>query len=325
MIKRFLCVGAVLFFALTSMAQMKKTTLVAQINGYKYDMIYFDCTQTPFIRAEFHRNPGEEHVYSFETDKVVNMLINGRTNILLQPGDSLHVVMGYEGKPVTSMQFGGTPSAVQTNQLLWDIEMFKRSIRYKSQLLACAALDIKPNNRVNDSRTLLAKANELVAKAGNALTPEAKSYILADVEGDVYNSFMEYPKMYAEIRRLPIEKQEIGEYWKIMDGYKLRTDEAALRNPKYMSLLMRYCAYQNEKKAVEKGETYIMPNALEPMYKDFVSFYEGDVRDAVIYNLLCNFIRNGKEIERAEPLLKEYKEKYNTNKEYVRILDTLMQ
>lgn len=325
MIKRLLSVGAICFLALTSMAQTKKTTLVAQVNGYRHDMIYFDCTQTPFIRAEFHMNPGEEHTYSFETDKAVNMLINGRTNILLQPGDSLHVVMEYEGKPVTSMQFGGTPNAVQANQLIWNLELFKRSIRYKSQLLACAALDVKPQNRVNDSRTLLAKANELVNKAGDALTPEAKSYILADVESDVYNSFMEYPMMYAEIRHLPIEKQEIGDYWKLMDNYQLRTDKNALRNPKYISLLMRYCAFQSEKKALEEGKKYVRPNTLESMYKDFASFYEGDVRDAVLYTLLCNFIRNGKEIERAEPILKEYKEKYNIDKEYVQILDTLMQ
>lgn len=325
MMKRILSVGAVLFFALTSMAQTKKTTLVAQINGYKQDMIYFDCAQTPFIRAEFHMNPGEEHVYSFETDKVVHMLINGRTDILLQPGDSLHVTMTYEGKPVTSMQFGGTPSAVQANQLLWDLELYKRSIRYKSQLLACAALDIKPQNRVNDSRTLLSKAYEMVGKAGSTLTSEAKNYILADVESDVYSSFIEYPVMYAEVRRLPVEKQGIGEYWKLMDNYQLRKDEASLRNPKYVSLLMNYCAYQNEKKAVEKGETYTRPNTLEDMYNEFATFYKGDLRDAVLYNLLCNFIRNGKEIERAEPLWKEYKEKYNTNKEHAHILDTLMQ
>lgn len=325
MIKRFFSVGAICFLTLTSMAQMKKTTLVAEINGYKHDMIYFDCTQTPFIRAEFHSNPGEAHTYSFETDQIVNMLINGRTDILLQPGDSLHVVMDYEGKPVTSMKFTGTPQAVQANQLLWDIELYKRNIRYKSQLLACAALDIKPENRINDSRRLLTKVKELMSKVEKNLTPEAQNYIMADIESDVYNSFMEYPVMYAEIRHLPIEKQGIGEYWKIMDNYSPSTNATALRNSKYISMLMRYCAFQKEKEAVAKGEKYVYPNTLEDMYKQFATFYEGDVRDAILYNLLCNFIRSGKEIERAEPLLKEYKEKYNTHKEYIQILDSLMQ
>ncbi len=325
MIKRFFSVGAICFLTLTSMAQMKKTTLVAEINGYKHDMIYFDCTQTPFIRAEFHSNPGEAHTYSFETDQIVNMLINGRTDILLQPGDSLHVVMDYEGKPVTSMKFTGTPQAVQANQLLWDIELYKRNIRYKSQLLACAALDIKPENRINDSRRLLTKVKELMSKVEKNLTPEAQNYIMADIESDVYNSFMEYPVMYAEIRHLPIEKQGIGEYWKIMDNYSPSTNATALRNSKYISMLMRYCAFQKEKETVAKGEKYVYPNTLEDMYMQFATFYEGDVRDAILYNLLCNFIRSGKEIERAEPLLKEYKEKYNTHKEYIQILDSLMQ
>ena len=90
-------------------------------------------------------------------------------------------------------------------------------------------------------------------------------------------------------------------------------------------MLMRYCAFQKEKETVAKGEKYVYPNTLEDMYMQFATFYEGDVRDAILYNLLCNFIRSGKEIERAEPLLKEYKEKYNTHKEYIQILDSLMQ
>ena len=41
--------------------------------------------------------------------------------------------------------------------------------------------------------------------------------------------------------------------------------------------------------------------------------------------MLSNYIRNGKDIERVEPFLKEYKEKYNVDKSYAAILDSLMQ
>ena len=61
------------------------------------------------------------------------------------------------------------------------------------------------------------------------------------------------------------------------------------------------------------------------MYKELASFYEGELRDFVLYTLLVNFIRNGKEIERADVLVKDYKERYNINKEHMHILDNLLQ
>ena len=38
-----------------------------------------------------------------------------------------------------------------------------------------------------------------MSKVEKNLTPEAQNYIMADIESDVYNSFMEYSVMYAEI------------------------------------------------------------------------------------------------------------------------------
>lgn len=316
---------ALAMFTLDGQAQKKKTTLSAEIYGYQREMIYFDCAQTPMIRQEFHTNPGEEHCYSFETDELVFMLINSWTEILLQPGDSLHTVIRYEGKTVQSMEFSGTPRAVSQNRLLWNIEQLKRNMRYKSQLLACAVVDVKPKDRIADSRTLLQKVQEMIKQAGDGISPEAAEYILAWVETDVYNSFMEYPYMYAEIRKVPIDKQEIGDYWHLMDGYKLRSDKASLRCPAYAELLMRYCFYTNDKKAHEAGKTYTVPTRFEDMYKELAAFYTGDQRDLVLYTLIVNFIRGGKEIERAEALLKEYKAKYNKNKEYLEILDSMLQ
>ena len=110
-----------------------------------------------------------------------------------------------------------------------------------------------------------------------------------------------------------------------MDGVKTRSGEGALRNPDYVSFLMRYCFYENEKKAVAKEATYTMPRQLETMYKELAAFYQGAQRDAVLYQLLVSFIRNGKELERAKPLFAEYKAKYNVDKGYLDILEKLME
>ena len=314
-----LALGAALH---TTATAQEKATLSAQVYGYQQEMVYFDCLQTPLIAAEFHTNPGEEHLYTFDCDELVCMTINGLTTVLLQPGDTLHVDMTYEGKNAR-VEYSGTERAVYNNRLLKSIDNLKRSLRYKSQLLGCVALDIKPKTRIDDSRVLMEKATALIEKS--QASEEAKNYARAIIDYDVYMSFIEYPVMYASVRGLAIESQEIGDYWAITEGYTLRTDKQALSCPEYASLLMRYCFYQSEKAAKAKGEEYAMPKMMEDMYKEFAAYYEGDQRDFVLYTLLRNFIMNGKEIERADALYKEYIEKYNTSAFHKEMLEMLLQ
>ena len=305
----------------TAKAQ-QRTVLSAQVYDYQKDMIYVNCMQTPLIAAEFYNNPGEEYVYAFDCDDIVYLTINGRTNVMLQPGDSLHVDINYEGKNV-AVEYGGTDRAVNNNRLIKSLEGIKRGLKYKGQLLGCAALDIKPKQRIDDSRLLLERVGMLLEKSG--ASDEAKHYVEAMIDYDVYMSFIEYPVMYESIRGLAVAEQEIGDYWSIMDGYVARGDASALRCPEYASLLMRYCFYMNEKAARERGDEYAMPQMMEDMYAELAAFYEGGQRDFVIYTLLRNFIMNGQEIERADALYKEYLEKYNTSAFHKDILEMLLQ
>ena len=212
---------------------------------------------------------------------------------------------------------------MNNNMMFNNINNIKRNINYKSQLLTCAALDIKPKNRIDDSRTLHGKVKEMLANS--QATPEAQNYAMAIVDSDVYLSFMEYPVMYASIRGTAIDKQEIGDYASIMNDAELRSDAQALSCPEYASLLMRYCFYKNEMDAAQNGTTYQMPTRFEDMYKELAAFYNDEQRDFVLYTLLCNFIRNGQEIERADALYNDYVNKYNKNAGYKSILDALLQ
>ena len=321
--KKNLLFALVAFFAIIGSATaQQKTTLSAQVYGYQKDMVYFDCIQTPLIAAEFHTNPGEEHLYSFECDGLVCLTINGRVNVYLQPGDSLHVDVNYDGKNA-KVEYSGSERAVKNNRLMKNIDNVKRSLRYKNQLLGCIALDVKPKKRIDDSRTLLEKATALIEKS--AASPEMKNYATALVDFDVYMSFMEYPVMYASTRGLAVAEQEIGDYWSIMDGYVTRNDAESMNCPEYASLLMRYSFFMNEKSAKEKGKEYSMPKVMEDMYKEFAAFYTGEQRDFVLYTLLRNFIMNGQEIERADVLYKDYTQKYNSNAFYKGILEMLLQ
>ena len=321
--KKRLLLACVAILGLLSVATaQQKTTLSATIDGYKRSKVFFDCMQTPLISQEFHTNPGEEHIYSFDCEGLVWININGGTGVIMQPGDSLHVDIVYEGKNV-KVSYSGTERAVSNNRLVKSIENLKRSLRYKEQLLGCAALDIKPKDRIADSRVLLEKAKALVEKS--QASTEAKNYVMAMIDYHVYMSFVEYPVMYASVRGVPVEEQEIGDYWSIMDGYAVRGDAESMNCAEYASFLMRYCFYMNEKAAKESGAAYSMPTVMEDMYKELAAFYNGQQRDFALYTLLRNFIINGREIERADALYKDYIEKYNSNAFYKSILDMLMQ
>ena len=315
----FLCLSSLSF------AQNKRTVLSATIDGYKRDMVYFDCVQSPFIRQEFHANPGEEHVYSFDSDRLVSMIINGRTNVLLMPGDSLHVDIQYQGKQVKELKFSGSERAVADNELYAAVGDFKRSIRYKSQLLACAVVDVKPADRINDSKKLLEQTKQLVAQSKGKVADDVVNYVSAESEGLAYTSFVEYPPMYEETRKMAIGEQGIGDYWNIMNGSKLRDDAASLSCPDYCSFLLLNMAYTKSKQAHEKGEKYQRPDKLEDMFAQLASFYDGARRDVVLYSIITNYIQGGKEIERVEPLIKEYKEKYCVDKRHAEIIDAIMQ
>lgn len=321
--KKNLLIIIILLTSLCVTTNAQKTTLSAHIDGYRRDMVYFDCVQTPAIGQEFHTNPGEEHIYSFDCDRLMCLTINGSAKVLLMPGDSLHVNINYNGKNISYIEYSGSERAVNNNILVNSVEKLKRNMRYKSQLIGCAALDIKPKKRIDDSRILQDKVNALIEKSNASL--EAKNYVKALTDHDVYMSFIEYPVMYASVRGVPIEKQDIGDYWNIAEGYTTRTDAEALNCPEYASLLMRYCLYVKEKEANKSGEKYNAPTHFEDIYNEVASFYTEDQRDFALYTLLCNFIRNGKEIERADALYKDYIEKYNKDKFYKDILDMLLQ
>lgn len=314
---------AVILFISDIAGAQERTVLSAQIYGYKGDMVYFDCVQTPLIRQEFYTNPGEEHLFAFDTDAMVCMLINGKTKVLLLPGDSVHVNIHYNGRNIDNIEFSGSDEAVKANRVLTDIDELKRNMRYKSQLLACAALDVKPKERLNDSNVLHEKVASLLATSG--VNEEIAAYIMAGIESEVYISIMEYPVMYASVRGVSVDKQEIGNYWTLMDSVTLKNDCASLMNPEYSGMLMRYCFYCNEKSAQEKGASYKMPGKLENMYAELAAFYTGAQRDAVLFNLLCNFIKNGQEIERADILYKDYISNYNKNEKYKQVLEAILQ
>lgn len=306
--------------------QPLQTILSCEIYDYRGNTCYIDCIQTPMLRDEFPYNSGEEHTYRFKTDKLVTFMVNEREQFILQPGDSLHAVIRYgpNGKP-ESVEYSGTERATKQNSLRRDLWNIRAQMRYKSQLLTCIVLDQKPADRLRDTYTYLEKADKLIKLEEDGCSPDFLQYLRAETEALAYTSLVEYPPLYADLRKMPIEQQGIPDYKHILDDKPIRDNPVALRCIPYCDFLVLYCFYKKRLGAQQNGTNYVRPKTLEEHYTTLAEFFKGNQRDATLFLILSNYIRNGKNVEKASPFIKEYKEKYNLNREYADILDLLMQ
>lgn len=317
------------FFAQAKKEKSEHTVMSCVINNYKRDMIYLDCRQTPLIKGEFYRNPGEEHILAFNTDKLVTMRLNGHElEFFFEPGDSLHAVITYGDRLPETIIFSGTERAVRQNQFLWKLYRHRLSTHFKTSLNACVALDHKPADRIATTNRFAEEARQMLATEGKDCSITFKNYVEAELEALIGESLIFYPDLYAGVRHKPINEQGLGDYWKLLDNYETRTDEASLRNLRYIDFLLKYMVYKKagqEKEENQKNLSNAMPKTLEESYQLAVASFEGAQLDAVLFSVLVRFITNGKDIDEAEKWIADYKKKYNIEKDYVEILDTLMQ
>lgn len=325
-----------ILFSATLIPQMqgegkkKHTVMSCVVNNFKKDMIYLDCPQTPMIKGEFHRNPGEEHLLIFDTDKLITLRVNGQElEFLLEPGDSLHADITYGDRLAETIIFSGTERAVRQNQMLWQLYRHRLSTRFKTSLNACLVLDHKPTDRIAAANRYATEAEKMMETNQSQYSKDFKNYVKASIEALTGESKIYYPDLYAMMRQKPIKEQGIGNYWTIMDNYQTRKDQASLRCPQYVDFLIKYMVYEKAKKEEtpdkQEGLERYIPQTLEGSYKLAVETFQGDQLDAVLFRILTGYIVQGKNLDEAEKWIADYKQKYNKDKEYAEILDFLMQ
>lgn len=129
------------------------------------------------------------------------------------------------------------------------------------------------------------------------------------------------------MRQKPISEQGIGDYWTLLDNYQTRTDEASLRCAPYVDFLVKYMVYEKAKKSADRdaGLGNFLPTTVEDTYKLAVATFKDAQLDAVLFRVLTDYVVQGKNIEEVERWIADYKQKYNKDKEYAKILDLLMQ
>lgn len=326
----FIFLSATLVPQMQGEGKKKHTVISCVVNNFKRDMIYLDCPQTPMIRGEFHRNPGEEHLLTFDTDKLVTLKLNGQElEFLLEPGDSLHAEITYGERLAETIIFSGTERAVRQNQLLWELYRHRLATRFKTSLNACLVLDHKPADRIAAANRYADEAEKMMATKQSQYSKDFKNYVEASVEALTGESKIYYPDLYAMMRHTPIQEQGIGDYWAIMDKYQTRKDQASLRCPQYLDFLIKYMVYEKAKKEKtpdnQEGLEQYIPQTLEGSYKLAVETFQKEQLDAVLFRILTGYVVQGKNLDEAEKWISDYKKKYNKDKEYAEILDSLMQ
>ena len=324
--KKFLLLILLILPLLSIQANEKvKTTLSCQIYDYRGEMIYYDCVQTPFIRAEFHNNPGESHVYEFETDDIVTLIVNGREQFVMQPGDSLHAKVTYEGRNYTAVEYSGTPQAVLIANTLHRIRMHRREVRYKANLPAALVVLTDPiayhQASLDEWRAEKAILNEIKAE----IPERVYNYLLSELDAIFLPNLIMYPYACAAYQKKELKDCIADDYWTALDDYQLRDDEASLRNRNYMSFLPSYAKYEICKRNGCDPATFKTSQSRESEYEELAGFYEGALRDAALFVIIYNgLVGDGRDFELCRNLSKDYLKKYNISKEYKQILKEIM-
>lgn len=107
----FLIIGLVSVLTFPAEAKGRPTVISAEIYGYVRDQVYFDFLEKEGINMEFPYKEGQVIEFTVDLDDVTTLVLNTFIEMYLQPGDSIHVKLTYDGKRYESVEFSGTPAS----------------------------------------------------------------------------------------------------------------------------------------------------------------------------------------------------------------------
>lgn len=80
------------------------------------------------------------------------------------------------------------------------------------------------------------------------MIPRVYNMAMAQIEGTLLTNLITYPYASADFHKKKLEDCLAEDYWTALDDYKLRTDEASLRNRVYMAFLLPYKDYMRQQR-----------------------------------------------------------------------------
>lgn len=320
-----LIIGLVGILTVPVKAKERSTVISAEIYGYVRDKVYFDFLEKEGINMEFPYKEGQVMEFTVDLDDVTTLLLNTFIEMYLQPGDSIHVKLIYDGTRYKSVEFSGTPAAVAICSAINKKEMLQRERRYKTNIPAMLVTQTDAKKFHAATVREVKDEKEIISQVKDQVDPRVYNMAMAGIEGTLLTNLITYPYASADFHKKKLEDCLAEDYWTALDNYELRTDEASLRNRVYMSFLLPYKEYMREKEARDQGKNYQPLTSLEDQYKDIATFYKGTLQDAALFVFLYNSITSNGDFNVIEKLVKDYLKKYNKNKEYKKILNQVMQ
>lgn len=305
-------------------AKGKMTYISAEIQGFDGKMVYFDFVEKDGVNAEFPYQENQVMEVAVELEDITMLRINAWVYVCLQPGDSIHAKIVYDGRSYKSVEYSGTPEAVALCTALHKMRESQRVRNYKRNIPA--ALVTLVDAKAYHAETMIEWKTEIsyLDEVKDQISPRMYNFILSELDGIYLSNLISYPYSSSNYHKKKIQDCIADDYWDALNDYKLRDDDASLRNQKYMSFLLIYKDYMRRKEAGNKTDDFVLNRKLEEEYTDLVDFYEGTLRDAALFVLLYNAIANNRDFNQIEKLKKDYLKKYNKNKEYKKILAQVM-
>lgn len=306
-------------------AKKRPTVITAEIFGYQGSKVHFDFLEQEGINMEYPYKEGQLMEFSVDLDDITTMILNTFIEVYLQPGDSIHIKVEYKGRRYERVEFSGTSAAVALNMKIYEKEMLQRERRYKTNIPAMLVTHVDAKEFHKATLQEWKDEVEILNQVKDQIDPRVYNMVLSGIEGTLLTNLMTYPYASSSYHKKKLEDCMASDYWTALDGYKLRSDEASLRNRVYMSMLAPYKEYMLGKEALAEGREYKPADSLEEQYKELVAFYDGSLRDAALCVFLYDAISSNGDFDVLEKLLKDYLKKYNKEKEYKRILNQMMQ
>lgn len=310
----FVCVLVCLLIVGVQAGNVAKISAVA--DGYNGKVIDFEFIDNPANNMQFPYVDKKLMEFEVELKEPTLMKVNVWMWMIVCPGDEIRVDIHFNGKNYRTAEFKGTPSAVALNEAIRDGRLNRVEGRYKTNPLAAVVTGVPVKEYYTATLQNWETEKALLEKVRSKVDPFAFNYIYAELEGMYMSNLVRYPLIVSDVNKKELAGCIPDGYWNVLDGYRVKDDKASLKSYTYMAWLLNYMEYAERCEAVRVGKEYHYDADLQKNYDSLAGFYDGAVRDAVLYVFLYNAISSQKDFDLIAKLSKDYFKKYNKNKKY---------
>ena len=175
--------------------------ITAEIFGYQRDKVHFDFIEKEGINMEFPYKDGQLIEFMVELDDITTMILNTFIEVYLQPGDSIHVKVTYNGRNYDKVEFSGTPAAVAVNSRLHEKEILQRQRNYKTNIPAMLVTLVDAKKFHEATVKEWKDEVEMLGQVKDQIDPRVYNMVISGIEGTLLTNLMTYPYASASFHK----------------------------------------------------------------------------------------------------------------------------